>query len=87
METKYYKVTLYNDGTFEVSDYKGDADTLIKTPSICGFVRLDEEKFGVYEIRQSKKTAINAIRKHVKKELIRAKEDVDKLEKILLQLK
>lgn len=25
MVTKYYKATLYNDGTFEVSDYKGDA--------------------------------------------------------------
>lgn len=87
METKYYKATLYNDGTFEVSDYKGDADTLIKTPSICGFVRLDEKKSGVYAIKQSKKAAINAIRKHVEKELIRAKEDVDKIEKILLQLK
>lgn len=66
METKYYKATLYNDGTFEVSDYK---------------------EIEVYAIRQSKNDAINAIRKHVEKELIRAKEDVDKLEKILLQLK
>lgn len=87
MATKYYKATLYNDGTFEVSDYTGDVDTLITTQSICGFVRLDEKKSGVYAVKQSKKAAINAIKKHVEKKLIKAKEEVDKMEKILLQLK
>lgn len=87
MATKYYKATLYDDGTFEVSDYKGDADSLIKTQSICWFVRLDEKKSGVYAIKQSKEAAIKAVRKHLEKKLIKAKKEVDKMEKILLKLK
>lgn len=87
METKYYKATLYNDGTFEVSDYKGDADTLNKIHSVYRFVRFDEKKGGVYAIRLSKMAAIKAIRKHLEKSLIEAKEEVAKIEKILLQLK
>ncbi len=87
MVTKYYKATIYSDGTFEVSDYKGDADTLNKIHSVYSFVCLDEEKSGVYAIRQSKMAAIKAVRKHLEKSLIKAKEEVDKIEKVLLQLK
>ena len=83
METKYYKATLYDDGTFEVSEYKGDATT----QGIYRFFPLNEEKSGVYAIRQSKKAAINAIRKRLEKRLIAAKEEVENLEKTLLQLK
>lgn len=81
METKYYKATLYDDGTFEVSEYKGDATT----QDVYRF--FNEEKSGVYAIRQSKKAAINAIRKRLEKRLIAAKEEVENLEKTLLQLK
>ena len=87
MVAKYYKATLYSDGTFEVSDYKGDADTLNETHSIYGFCNLEEGKSGMYAIRQSKLAAIKAVRKHLEKSLIEAKEEVDKIEKILLQLK
>lgn len=87
MATTYYKATLYNDGTFKVSGCKGDADTLNKTHSVYRFVCFDEEKGGVYAIRQSKMAAIKAIRKHLEKSLIEAKEEVAKIEKVLLQLK
>ena len=87
MVAKYYKATLYSDVTFEVSDYKGDADTLNETHSIYGFCNLEEGKSGMYAIRQSKLAAIEAVRKHLEKSLIEAKEEVDKIEKILLQLK
>ena len=87
MVAEYYKATLYSDGTFEVNDYKGDADTLNETHSVYGFCNLEEGKSGMYAIRQSKLAAINAVRKHLEKSLIEAKEEVDKIEKILLQLK
>lgn len=87
MVTKYYKAIIYSDGTLEVSDYKGDADTPYKTHSVYWFTNLNGEKSGVYAIRQSKKDAIKAVRKHLEEKLIKAKEEVDKLEKVLLQLK
>ena len=87
MVAKYYKATLYDDGTFEVSDYKGDADTINETHSVYGFCNLGEGKSGVYAIRQSKMDAIKAVRKHLEEKLIEAKEEVNKIEKVLLQLK
>lgn len=46
MATKYYKATIYSDGTFEVSDYKGDADTLNEIHSVYGFNNLGKGKKG-----------------------------------------
>jgi hypothetical protein len=87
MAAKYYKATIYSDGTFEVSDYKGDAYTLNKIHGVYHFCTFGEGKRGVYAIRQSKMAAIKAIRKHLEKSLIEAKEEVAKIEKTLLQLK